>query len=181
MGLIEDMDEAKIILQSINNYDRDGFANQLKYWLKELEFFYNRIVPNQTANPSTSFYQITPSLRPKEGQVAFFNLRRGYPKEIYDGHYCYILKDFGIKYMIIPTTSVKDNSTANPDFEYDIKIKNFKNELISRLQVSDIRSIDIQRFNEKRPVYNVITDREIIVKEIQRILSFNIDIIDNKE
>lgn len=179
--MIDDMNESIKILEKIKNYDSEGFANQLKYWLMELEFFYNKIVPNQTANPSTSFYEITPSIRPKEGQVAFFNLRRGYPKEIYDGHYSYILKDFGLKYLIIPTTSVKDKSTANPDYEYDIKMRNFKNELTTRLQVSDIRSIDIQRFNEKRPVYDVLTDKQLIIKEIQRILSFNIDTIDKKD
>ncbi len=176
MSMIEDMFEATKILERINNYDKEGFANQLKYWLKELEFFYNKVVPNQTSDPSTSYYEIRPSSRPKEGQVAFFNLRRGYPKETYDGHYCYILKDFGIKYMVIPTTSVKDKSKANADFEYDIIIKDFKNDLTTRLQISDTRAIDIQRFNENRTVYDVITDRETIAKEIQRILSFNIDI-----
>lgn len=181
MSMIEDMYEATKTLERINNFDKEGFANQLKYWLKELEFFYNRVVPIQTGNPSTSFYKISPSLRPKEGQVAFFNLRRGYPKEIYDGHYCYILKDFGLKYMVVPTTSVKDQSNANPHFEYDIEIRNFKNKLRSRLQISDIRTIDIQRYNEKREVYSVITDRKIIVKEIQRILSFEIDNIPNEK
>jgi len=180
MSLTDDMNEATEVLKRINNFDKEEFANQLKYWLKELEFFYNRIVPNQTGNPSTSFYQITPSLRPKEHQVAFFNLRRGYPKEIYDGHYCYIIKDFGLKYLIIPTTSVKDNSIANSNFEYDIQIKDFKNNLISRLQISDIRTIDVQRFNEKRIIYEVITEKDIIVKEIQRILSFDIDIKDSE-
>lgn len=167
LGMIEDMNEATNILERINNFDKDGFANQLKYWLKELEFFYNRITPNQTGNPSTSFYKIQSSLRPNEGQIAFFNLRRGYPKEIYDGHYCYILKDFGIKYLVIPTTSVKDQSQANPNFEYDIKIRNFKNDLTTRLQISDIRTIDIQRFNEKRIVYNVVTDRETIAEFVK--------------
>ncbi|EMS72176.1 hypothetical protein [Ruminiclostridium cellobioparum] len=181
MSIKDDMDESAKILDGIQNYDKDGFANQLKYWLKELEFFYNKVVPKQTGNPSTSFYEITKSIRPKEGQVAFFNLRRGYPKEVYDGHYCYILKDFGIKYLVIPTTSVKDKSEANPEFEFDIKMKNFKNELITRLQISDIRAIDVQRFNEKREVFNVITDKEIIVKEILRILSLNVDTIIKEE
>ena len=181
MSLIEDMYESTKILENIKNFDKEGFANQLKYWLKELEFFYNKVVPIQTGNPSTSFYEITAFLRPKECQVAFFNLRRGYPKEIYDGHYCYILKDFGSKYLVIPTTSVKDKSQANPNFEFDIKMKDFKNELVSRLQISDMKVIDVQRFNERRIVYDVITDKEIIIKEIQRILSFNIDTIDKKE
>ncbi len=177
MSMIEDMYESTKILENINNFDKDGFANQLKFWLKELHFFYNNLVPNQTNNPSTSYYQIKPSMRPKESQIAFFNLRRGYPKEVYDGHYCYILKDFGTKYLVVPTTSVKDGTKPNPKFEYDIEIKNFKNKMLTRMQISDIRSLDIQRFNEKKQVYDVVTDRNDIVHEIQRILSFDIDTI----
>jgi hypothetical protein len=176
VGMLEDLNDVKQMLSTIRNYDANGFANQLKYWVKELHFFYNRIVPNQTNNPSTSFYEIPPAQRPKEGQVAYFNLRRGYPKELYDGHYCYVLKDFGSKYVIIPTTSVKsESSILNPNFEFDIKIKDFENDLTSRMQISDIRSVDIQRLNGKRNIYDVETDREEIVKNVNRILSLTID------
>ncbi|WP_155848294.1 hypothetical protein [Caldisalinibacter kiritimatiensis] len=70
-------------LKDINDADYVmGFVEELNYWVKELHFFYNRLVPRQTGNPSTTYY--TPSPRPKEGQVAYLNLRRGYPKEIYE-------------------------------------------------------------------------------------------------
>ena len=45
----------------------------------------------------------------------------GYPKETFDDHWCYILKDYGTKYLIIPTTSIKvDSGECNPLYEMDI-------------------------------------------------------------
>jgi hypothetical protein len=150
-------------------YDVEGFVNDLKYWVNDLHYFYARIVKNQ--DPKHVYYKITPSQRPKEGQIAYVNLRRGYPKELYDGHYCYILKDFGYKFLVIPTTSVKPNSSPlNPNFELDIEIKDFINTNETRLQISDIRSIDIQRINTGKGVYDVITDKEYIAKGIKNIL-----------
>lgn len=167
-----DMEEAIKILEKMKNYDSEGFANQLLYWVKEMSFFYSTLVEIQlNKDPSKTFYKITPSARPKEGQVAYFNLRRGYPKETYDGHYCYILKDLGVKFIIIPTTSVKENSTSlNPDFEFDITLDNFTNELTSRMQISDIRAVDAQRINEKKRIYDVKTDKSLILESINKIL-----------
>lgn len=171
MTIREYMEKATILLENMKNYDSEGFANQLYYWVKELDFFYTKLVKNQGKEPSKVFYQVPPSKRPKVGQVAYFNLRRGYPKETYDGHYCYIVKDFGFKYVIIPTTSVKkDSSDLNEDFEIDINLKDFPNDLLSRMQVTDIRVVDIQRFNEKKPVYDVLTDSNFILEKIKKIL-----------
>lgn len=171
MSVEQNFQDALTALKSIKNYDIEGFSSQLLYWIKQLSFFYNTVVPQQTNDPSTSFYNVEPSKRPKEGQVAYFNLRRGYPKETYDGHYCYILKEFKMKYVIIPLTSVKPNSSPlNPQFEYDIQLINFPNNLLSRLQVTDIRSVDMQRLNEKRPIYNVLTDPTIILNNIKKFL-----------
>jgi hypothetical protein len=81
MDIDKKMGEIISILKGISNYDVDGFVNQLYYWVKELEFFYNNVVPKQGGDPARAFYKVKPSQRPKEGQVAYFNLRRGYPKE----------------------------------------------------------------------------------------------------
>ncbi|MGG1659273.1 hypothetical protein [Brevibacillus sp. NRS-1366] len=168
-----DMEEAIRIMENMKNYDASGFAIQLKFWVKELDFFNNTLVekhPEKDASLTT--YHISESKRPTEGQVAYFNLRRGYPKELYDGHQCYILKDFGLKLLIIPTTSVKgDSAPLDEEFEMDIKIKNFENDLPTRLQFSDIRSIDAQRINEKRAIYDVETDRTLILGKVKKVLT----------
>lgn len=171
MGFSDDMKEAKATLKKIKNYDVSGFARELKYWIRELHFFYNIIVPNETNDPSTSFYKIKPANRPTTGQIAYFNLRRGYPKEIYGGHYCYILKDYGSKYLVIPTTSVKKNSSPpNSKIEIDIEIKDFKNDKISRLHLSDMRAIDIQRINEQKAVFEVKGNTANLNQKISLIL-----------
>ena len=38
--------------------------------------------------------------------MAYFNIGRGFPKELMDGHWCYILKDLGYKALVIPSTSI---------------------------------------------------------------------------
>jgi hypothetical protein len=170
------MIETTKILEQIKNYDAEQFSIQLLHWVRELNYFYSKLVEEQGGNPSTTYYNIKPkSKRPKEGQVAYFNLRRGYPKELFDGHWCYILKDFKMKFLVIPLTSVKDNSEPNQEFEFDIQIDNFKNQLPSRMNVTDIRAIDAHRINEREGVYNVKTDREYILNEVNRILSLQED------
>ncbi len=58
--------------------------------------------------------------------------------------------------MVIPTTSVKENSNPpNSKIEIDIKIKDFKNDKTSRLHLSDMRTVDIQRINEQKSIYEI--------------------------
>jgi hypothetical protein len=143
------MIQATKILENMKNYDSEQFSLQLLLMLRELEHFYNRLVPQQGNDPSKTFYNVKPiSKRPNEGQVSYFNLRRGYPKELFDGHWCYVLKDFKTKFLIVPLTSVKTDDPIS-EYEIEITIDNFMNNLSSRLQVTDLRFIDIQRINEQ--------------------------------
>lgn len=93
-------------------------------------------------SPSDVIYNLPPSERPREGQIAYINLRRGYPKETFDDHWCYILKDYGTKYLIIPTTSIKvDSGECNPLYEMDIIDKTLVGR--SRLHFTKISRPDI--------------------------------------
>ncbi|MEK5061865.1 hypothetical protein BK126_15040 [Paenibacillus sp. FSL H7-0326] len=185
MTVQNDLAKVQQILLRMQNYNSKALSTELLYWIKDLEYFYNTLVPSQAQtkiesdgssrkvnNPSKTYYNISPaSARPTAGQVAYFNLRRGYPKEVYDGHFCYILKDFKTKYIVIPTTSVKPNSAPmNPTFEIDITIKDFINTDPTRLQVSDIRSVDIQRINIRKNVYNVADDVATLNNKIYALL-----------
>lgn len=160
------MKEAAKILEGMKNYDSEQFSLQLLMMVRELNYFYSRLVPQQGNDVSRTFYNIKPrSKRPGEGQVAYFNLRRGYPKELYDGHWCYVLKDFKTKYLIVPLTSVKKDDPIK-EYEIEVKIDRFINNLSSRLQLTDMRFIDAQRINEKNNVYNVASDKEEIANQI---------------
>ena len=86
-----------------------------------------------------------------------------------DGHWCYVLKDMGYKMLVIPCTSIKEDSTVvNPLFEKDIKIKTKKHITESRIQLSDIRSIDIQRLDLRKPFYDVLTPSEEIQEFVHK-------------
>lgn len=178
MTISKNVAEMEAILTKMKNYDAEQFSRQILDQVKELDFFYSNLVARNKGNASKTFYKVSPAnKRPSEGQVAYFNLRRGYPKEVYDGHYCYVLKDFKYKYLIVPLTSVKDKSSPYPNFEFDIKIKNFTNDKVSRMQISDMRTIDIQRINENHyggTVYDVETDRQSIVDAVTKIISLQV-------
>ena len=173
--LEDEMKKIEQLLNTLNNPNkRNNYPNNLtiatsiKNHLQSLNFFYNTLVEKQnptSPDPSNTFYNI--KSRPKEGEIAYFNLGTGYPKEIHNGHYCYIFKDYKTKFLIIPTTSVKSDTEPNEDFEFDIQINSLKKDTgtksalntkqKSRLQLSDMRTIDIQRINLERGVYTVST------------------------
>lgn len=153
------------VLTHTENFDMNTFIKDMKYEIGQLKFFYNNITRNQTGNPSTSFYK--PRIKPEAHQLAFFNLTHGFPKELRGGHWCYILKHAKSKFIIIPCTSVKeDSSPADPEFQMDIEIDGFPNDKKARLQFSDIRSVDAQRLYVDRGIYDIVTDRSKILNSV---------------
>lgn len=161
----------KKTIKGLENYDDPcKLVDEIDKWLIELSYFHNKIVKDGQ-DPSNVIYNLPPSQRPKEGQIAYINLRRGYPKETRDDHWCYILKDYGTKYLIIPTTSIKEDSgECNPLYEMDIVDKTPSGK--SRLQFTDMRSIDIMRVcrSVNPNYYDVITDREEILEKFRSLI-----------
>lgn len=96
--------------------------------------------------------------------MAYFNIGRGFPKELMDGHWCYIVKDLGYKMLIIPCTSIKkESSPLNPHFEKDLTVIDDHGMIThSRMQLTDLRTVDIQRLDCRKPFYTVCDDREEI-------------------
>ena len=150
-----EMNKSLMKLQESGIYDVEKYSYALLHQTNQLEYFYCQLVKNGDCDQI--FYHV--HKRPKVHDLAYFNIGRGFPKELMDGHWCYILKDMGYKMLVIPCTSIKDNSTkANPLFEKDIQIKTNKTITSCRIQLSDIRSVDIQRLDLRKPFYKVITD-----------------------
>lgn len=171
MNIKNRMDGVADMLGDLDNYrDVDGFVTDLEYLVGQLSYFYNNLTPKQTGDPSTTFYK--PKKLPKTHQIAYFNLTRGFPKELYGGHWCYVLKQFKSKFVIIPTTSVKEDSLkADPNFQIDIKVQGFMNGRTTRMQISDMRTVDAQRLYFNKGFYDVLTDKEYIAEEMNKILS----------
>ena len=166
----EFMKKIMMDFNEIQNYNqKKGFLEDLNYHIGQIKYFYDELTPHQTGDPSTTFYR--PKHLPKVHQVAYFNLTRGFPKELYGGHWCYIFKSFKTKFVIIPTTSVKPDSLA-PDkqFQMDIHVKNFTNHFITRLQIADLRTVDIQRLYPAKGFYDVLTPKEEILQHVSKIL-----------
>jgi hypothetical protein len=155
-------------LEKMNSYDYEGFVTQLEYWIGQMDFYYNTLCKDK--DPVNIFYKVKPAQRPSEGQIAYFNLTRGFPKELYDGHFCYILKDHGYKFTVIPITSLKDDSSeCDPEFQLDIDFKIGEIEK-GRLQCTDLRTVDLQRINTRKGIYDVITPKTDILNKIKEVI-----------
>ena len=170
MDIDRKFDTIKSKIKNMNHIDNEKFVDELYKWIIEISFFYDTVV-KIGGDPSTTQFQIKPSKRPSEGHIALFSLRRGYPKETFDDHWCYILKDFGSKYVIIPTTSIKLDS-GKCDERYEMDIDDYTNKGKSRLQITDLRSVDVMRVNiNPSPNYfEVITPRESIIQKVKSII-----------
>lgn len=166
-----EFEEIKKIVFGIKHYDVDGFILELKKWVEDLAFFYNEIVKDGE-NPSSVSYRLSKSNKPEVGEMAFIKLRRGYPKELYNSHWCYILRDTGNSFIVIPSTSVKkDSSHCDERFEMDIEIDDFINDCVTRLQITQIRCVDYARVSTSgKNHYKVLTNKDDIIKQINKVL-----------
>lgn len=147
-------------LEKQGSYDVEKLGHSLMHLTSQLEYFYCHLVKEGNGDCDSTFYRI--QKRPKIHQLAYFNIGRGFPKELMDGHWCYILKDLGYKMLVIPCTSIKE-APCNKEFEIDIKIKMLDKYTLSRIQLSDIRSIDMQRLDLRKDFCDVVTPRDEIL------------------
>ncbi len=156
------IEEFKMQLNHLSEtgYDVEKYTRSLLHQTSQLEYFYCHIVKD--GDIDHAYYKVRD--RPKEHQLAYFNIGRGYPKELMDGHFCYIVKDLGLKILIIPSTSIKEDSAPLDErYEKDIVITDHKKIYKSRLQLTDMRMVDIQRLDDRKPYYEVMTDRNEIM------------------
>lgn len=160
------------ILSSLTNYDCSKFLYSLKHLTSQLIYFYRDVAKNSESD--NIYYKVRNY--PKEHDLIYVNLGRGFPKELMDGHWCYVVKNYGHKLLVIPSTSIKEDSSFNAEFDLDI-ISRFDNYVkMSRLSITDIRCIDLQRIDERKKRAEVLTDR----KEILRFINDKIFDIETK-
>ena len=158
-----DMSESLNRLKKSQSYDVNKLVYSLKHLVGQLEYYYCDFLPK-----SQSGNYVPKEIIWLENSLVYVNLGRGFPKEIMDGHWCYVLKNYGYKLLVIPTTSVKEDSMAiNPKYEKDIQVKKKEKKAISRLQLSDMRSVDIQRVYTKKKNCQVITSYDEICEFVK--------------
>lgn len=147
-----------------NNYDVDMLISAWQHQLTETEFFYCKLTKDK--DPNDTYFRL--KREPKEHQLIYVELGRGYSKELYDAHWCYLLKHCKTKYFVIPVTSIKSNSST-PDglFEMDIVEES---KMIGRLHFDEARCIDKMRVIEKKDYINVETPRMEIEEAFKNFL-----------
>jgi len=156
-------------LASTKFYDVDMLINAWRHQLTSANFFYGTLVKN---SPSHDANQVYYSLKtePKEHQLVYVQIGRGYSKELFDPHWCYVLKHCKTKLIVIPVTSLKSTSgTAVAPYEYDITESTGRT---GRLHFDDIRCIDKMRIVEKKGYINISTPRQQIENAFKIFLSF---------
>lgn len=161
-NLLRIVDEIQT-LYALKNYDGSKLLWALQHQLSQLVYFYRDIAMEM---PSEDVYYKMRNY-PNEHELVYVNLDRGFPKEMMDGHWCYVLKNFGYKLLVIPTTSIKKDSTYNEKFDYDIISKFSDKTVKSRLSISDMRCIDIQRIDKRKPKAKVLTERNEILEFVE--------------
>lgn len=162
-------------LAQTGNYDVDMLISAWKHQLTASNFFYGTLVnkePNHNAN--NTYYSL--KTEPKEHQLVYCQIGRGYSKELFDPHWCYVLKHCGTKLVVIPVTSIKpDSGTLTVPYEYDIEEDgNIK----ARMHFDDIRCIDKMRILEKKGYINIITSRTNIENAILNFFNFTGNTVD---
>lgn len=174
-GISRQMEE----LQSTNRYDVDALLYSLSYQIKQLKFFYKDLIDKQgSEDANNTYYNLRPT--PLEHQLLYVSLCRGFPKELYDGHWCYLLKDCGTKFLVIPTTSLKEtSSTSEEAYYFDIEEIDGS---ISRLRFDEIRMIDKMRVITKdKPYRDIKTNRKTIEQKFLDFLNLSIFNVDTQE
>ena len=148
MSVEYNMDEMKKSLKNLKEtecYDVEKYTYSLLHQTRQLEYFYCQLVEEENPEPDQTYYHV--SRRPMVHQMAYFNIGRGFPKELMDGHWCYVLK-----------------------YELDIRAKIRKYPIRSRMQLSDMRVVDLQRLDIRKRFCNVITDKKEIENHIKHII-----------
>lgn len=154
-------------LKSTAIFNVDMLLDELHHQLQQLIFFYNTLVqkrPDKDANQT--YYNL--KTEPKVHQLIYVHLGRGYPKELFDPHWCYVLKHCKTKFLVIPTTSIKETSpTEVAEYYYDI-VQTTGDP--SRLRLDEIRTIDKMRVVMSKGYKNISTSRSEIEKVVERYL-----------
>lgn len=165
-------------LAQTGNYDVDMLISAWKHQLTASNFFYGNLVSKEPTHDANKVYY---SLKhePKEHELVYAQIGRGYSKELFDPHWCYVLKHCGTKLIVVPVTSIKpDSGTATLPYEYDIMENN---NVKARMHIDDIRCIDKMRIIEKKGYISVITPRIEIEDFVNKFFGFTPKNVDSEE
>lgn len=168
-----DLDNITRKILTIKNFDLESFTNNYRKLVDNIWFFHN-VIGREAKNEeelSLVQYKLSDNKKPKIGQIGYFFIENSFPKEIFNGHWCLVFKDFGNMAIIIPLTSIKKDSTPlNKDMEIIVKVKDFEEEGCSKLRINQMFCADIMRIDKNRKIYDLQTDFNLVKNKIYSIL-----------
>lgn len=154
-------------LDSTGYYNIFTLIEGLRHMLVQNNFFYGTLVDIASSDdPSRVYYHL--KVAPVPHQLVYVQLGAGYPKEIRSPHWCYVVRVDGQKLLVIPLSSIKENSgPASVPYEFDIVEQDGT---IGRMHFDDMRSIDNMRIIQKKDYREVMTSREDIMNALDKYL-----------
>lgn len=122
---------------------RDNLKYAYEHMKREWEFYWEQ----SKGNPR---WVCNPQMDIQEGDMVYVQLDAGFPLEMCFGHWCYVVKDMIGKFLIIPSTSIKDECPAPTEMDIPVIINGRKTK--SRLNFSEVRTIDKLRVDTRKSV-----------------------------
>lgn len=175
MNFRQELDKINGKLLSIKNFDLESFIYNYRRMVNSI-YHFNNVIGKDISNKqdlSRISYNLKGITRPSEGNICYFYIENSYPKEIYNSHWCLILKDFGNTMLVVPLVSIKPTSSIfDRTCEINVKIKDFEEEGCSKLKIHQIFSADIMRINPNKNVYYLQTDFEYVKSKIKELINF---------
>lgn len=170
MDYKKELDCISSTIMSIQNFDTKNFIFNYKNMVNQIAHFYNRIAKD-AKNPQEASevkYDLPKDNLPRVGQVAYFQIEHSYPKEIFNGHWCLVLNDFGNTMLVIPLTSIKPTSKpVDENIEMEIQIKDFEEDGTSKLKIHQMFCADLMRIDKRKKIYNLETSFEEVKNKIK--------------
>lgn len=150
-------------ISTLKNYEYEKYLYAMIHLTSQIYYFYHHIAKD---GPSDNVFYCR-NFQSLEHRMIYINLGRGFPKELMDGHWCYVVKDYGCKILVIPSTSIKADSVYDTNFDMDIISKDKNKTYKSRLCITEMRTVDIQRIDIRKEHKIVITPKNKIKEFIK--------------
>ena len=176
MDIKKELDNITNQVLKLKNFDIINFVYNYKRMVNSIYHFHN-VIGKDAKTPtqlSKIRYNLKGMKRPVEGDVCYFYIENSYPKEIFNSHWCLILKDFGNTMLIVPMVSIKkDSADVDKTCEMIVKIKDFEEEGCSKLKIHQMFSADVMRINPKKKTYRLQTDYDYVKAKIKELTNLS--------
>lgn len=176
MDYNKELNEINKKILSIKNFNTEDFIWNYKRMINSIYHFHNVIGKNAKCSGDLSKikYNLKGMKRPQSGDVCYIYIENSYPKEIFNSHWCLIIKDFGNTMLVVPMVSIKQESAqVDKTCEMIVKIKDFEEDGCSKLKIHQMFCADIMRINPTKKTYTLQTDFEYVKNKIKEITNLS--------